>query len=188
MTAASSRARGSGGDHRGSSAADSSTRARSPKCRTRKSPTTPSPRNADSARSTRLSRPTVTGVPYGMRDERHGDDGCCHVGRPRARDRNRISSFENSNIAKGETTPGERALPACIDIVLIHARNVTARHKRRDQRPPRSGRWLGLEILVQPPPLVEHAMHLVPRAADRMRLTLVADHLGRNAVLLERYV
>ena len=53
----------------------------------------PSARSAASACSTRLSLPTVTGVPYGMRDDRQGDDGCCQVGKPSARDRSRISAF-----------------------------------------------------------------------------------------------
>ena len=72
----------------------------------------PSSRSAASARSTRLSLPTVTGVPYGMRDERQGDDGCSDVGSPSARERSRISALENPNIASGETTPYSRAARA----------------------------------------------------------------------------
>ena len=99
----------SSGVQRRSSAAVSSTRATSPKWRTRRSPVIPRSRSAASARSTRLRRPTVTGVPYGIRDDRQGDDGCSQVGSPSARERARISSFENSNSASGDTTPCSRA-------------------------------------------------------------------------------
>ena len=45
------------------------------------------------------------GVPYGRRDERHGDDGCDHVGMPRARESSRISAFVKPSSASGERMP-----------------------------------------------------------------------------------
>ena len=41
-------------------------------------------------------------VPYGRREERQGDDGCCHVGMPSAVDRaSRMSCLVNPSSASG---------------------------------------------------------------------------------------
>ena len=53
--------------------------------------------------------PTVTGVPYGSRDERQGDDGWRQVSRPRSREKARMSAFENPNSASGERMSCSRA-------------------------------------------------------------------------------
>ena len=68
-----------GSCQRESSALPSSIRATSPWSRTRRSPPTPSVLSAASARSTLASRSRVTAVPYGRRDDRHGEDGASQL-------------------------------------------------------------------------------------------------------------
>ena len=67
---------------------------------------------ARSARSICRSRSIVTAVPYGMRDDRHGDAGCDHVGMPRSRESRRIAAFENPSSASGDLTPCSAAARA----------------------------------------------------------------------------
>ena len=84
----------------------------------------PSARKAASARSTRLSRTTVTGVPYGIRDDRHGDDGWRQVDSPRARPLTNVGLGEREHGQRrghAVLAGGCRARPIVVDVVGVRA-------------------------------------------------------------------
>ena len=81
-----------------------SMRATSSWWRTRSS-VNPRARNAASARSTELSRPRVTGVPYGSRDARQAAAGLSHVTSPSSFDQVRTSALVNPASTSGKAAP-----------------------------------------------------------------------------------
>ena len=81
-----------------------SIRATAPWCRTRTC-RTPSPRTKLSARAIRSSASTDTGVPYGMRDDRHACAGLSHVASPMVRESSRTSAFPSPASTSGDRTP-----------------------------------------------------------------------------------
>ena len=62
-----------------------------------------------SARSIRDRLSTVTGIPYGTREDRHAEAGRSQVARPARRDSSRISDLVSPTSSSGATTPNSDA-------------------------------------------------------------------------------
>ena len=73
-------------------------------CRTR-SRSMPRDRRYSSASAICARASTVTGVPYGIREDRQACAGLSHVGSPIARERSRISDFVSPASTSGLRTP-----------------------------------------------------------------------------------